>query len=223
MNLKVSLGKGFDSKKEVSIDLQKDNIHTVVISGSTGSGKSTFHHAITKQIMKNNTPKEVGFIFMDFKRVEFGEYKNSEYLYHSIIYDPKEAVVVLKDLIKESEARFKGVQGSEKAIIVHIEESDIVHFSPNLLEEVFKAIEEQLEGNNIYVFFSSSRVSDIVFTPRLLKYSALKGVFISKHLHTTEINKYVSMILNYSFNYFINRGQGYFSYWTSPGSLKKEY
>lgn len=178
MNLKVSIGKTIDDKKNVYLDLAKDNVHTIVFSGPTGSGKSTFHHSITKQIIENNTPKEVGFIFMDFKRVEFGEYKNSDYLYRPIIYEPREAVKVLKDLIHESEQRFKGVKSSEKAIVVHIEECDLVYFAPDSLVEAWKVIDEQSERNNIYMLFSSSRPSAEVFTPELLNHSNLKGVFI---------------------------------------------
>ena len=195
MNLKISLGKTIDNQKEVFIDLQKDNVHAIIFSGSTGSGKSTFHHEITKQIIKNNTPGQVSFIFMDFKQVEFSEYKNSDYLHHSIIYKPEEAVVVLKDLMRESEQRFKGIKSSDKAIIVHIEECDIVYFAPDLLEEVWKTIKEQSERNNIYVFFSSSKCSKDVFTANILNNSSLKGVFIPPQSDATEINKYTSLIL----------------------------
>ena len=198
MNLKISLGKALGSKKEVFIDLKRDNIHTIVFSGSTGSGKSTFHHEITKQIINNNTPKEVRFVFIDLKQVEFGRYKNSDYLYHSIIYKPEEAATVLKDLIKESELRFKGLKSSEKAIVVNIEESDIFYSFPKLLEEVWQTIKNHSEKNNIYVLFSSSKCSKEVFTAKLLDNSSLKAVFISKHSNATEINKYNSLILNYS-------------------------
>ena len=198
MNLKISLGKTLDSEKKVYIDLQKDNIHTIVFSGSTGSGKSTFHHEIAKQFIKNNTPKEVGFIFIDFKQVEFSEYKNSDYLCHSIIYKSEEAAVVLKDLIKESGLRFKGIKSSEKAIVVNIEESDIFYSFPTLLEEVWQTIKNQSERNNIYVLFSSSKCSKEVFTAKLLENSSLKGVFISEHSDDTEINKYTALIFGKS-------------------------
>jgi Cdc6-like AAA superfamily ATPase len=198
MNLKISIGKALNSEKEVFLDLQKDNVHTIVFSGSTGSGKSTFHHEITKQLIKNNTPKEVGFVFIDFKQVEFSEYKNSDYLYHSIIYKPEEAAVVLKDLIHESELRFKGSKSSEKTIVVNIEESDILYSFPTLLEEVWQAIKEQSEKNNIYVLFSSSKCSNEVFTAKILDSSSLKGVFISPHSDAIEINKYTSLLFGKS-------------------------
>lgn len=198
MNLKVSIGKTLDGKEEVFLDLKKDKVNTVVFSGATGSGKSSFHHSVTEEIIKNNTPEQVGFIFIDFKQVEFGKYKNSDYLYHSIIYKPEEAAVVLKDLIKESRLRFKGLKSSEKAIIVHIEESDILYSFPALLEEVWQTIEEQSERNNIYVLFSSSKCSSEVFTTKLLNYSRLKGVFISENSEATEINKYTALVLGNS-------------------------
>ncbi len=201
MNLNISIGKALDSEEEIFLDFRKDNINTTVFSGPTGSGKSTFHHSITKQIIKNNTPKEVSFVFMDFKRVEYREYKDSAYLMHPIIYDPKEAKVVLKELIHESEQRYKGINDSQKAIVVHIEECDIVYFAPGLLGEVWKAIEEQSERNNMYMLFSSSKPSADVFTPELLNHSSLKGWFIPGNgwhkYYDNEINAYSSRVLGH--------------------------
>lgn len=203
MNLNISIGKTPNDNNEVFLDLAKDTIHTIVFSGMTGSGKSTFHHNVTKQIMKNNTTEEVGFIFMDFKVVEFGEYKKSSYLQHPIVYDPKEAVTILNDLINESEQRFKSIKDAKKAIIVHIEECDIVYAAPGLLERVWKTIDEQSEKNNIYVFFSSSKVSNDVFTPELLRHTKLRGMFsnassVDTSFDIEEVNRCASRILGQS-------------------------
>lgn len=200
MNLNISIGKTVDGRNEVFLDLAKDSVHTIAFSGATGSGKSVFHHSVTKQIMKNNTPEEVGFIFMDFKVVEFGEYKDSAYLNCPIVYDPKEAVKVLRELTHESEQRFNGLKDAKKAIIVHIEECDIVYAAPGLLEKVWKTIDEQSEKNNIYVFFSSSKSTNDVFTPELLSHTKLRGMFVSgdTRFGIEEVNKYASLILGQS-------------------------
>ena len=203
MNLKILIGKTLDSKKEIFLDLNKDNIHTVIISGPTGSGKSMFHHNIIKQIIRNNTPKEVGFIFMDFKMIEFRQYKDSEYLYNPIIYNPEDAVVVLKNLIKESEQRFRGIKSSKKAIVIHIEECDISYFAPGLLDKVWEAFNKQSSKNNMYVLFSTSRPASNVFTPEIINHSTLKGWFIPGggwyKFYDGEINNYSSRILGHSY------------------------
>ncbi|MDD4110563.1 MAG: FtsK/SpoIIIE domain-containing protein [Clostridia bacterium] len=203
MNLKISIGKTLDSKKEIFLDLNKDNIHTTIISGPTGSGKTIFNHNIAEQIMSNNTPEEVGFIFMDFKRIEFGEYKDSEYLLHPVIYDIQEAIVVLKNLIQKSEERYAGIDNSKKAIIVQIEECDIVFQAPSLLSEVWTAIDEQSSKNNIYILFSTSRPASSVITPEIIKHSALKGYFIPGdewyRFYDGEVNDYSSRILGHSY------------------------
>jgi DNA segregation ATPase FtsK/SpoIIIE-like protein len=202
MNLKISMGKSLSDGKDVFLDLQKDNIHTIVISGMTGSGKSTFHHSVTKQLMKKNSPDEVGFVFMDFKRIEFGEYKDSDYLFHPIVYDPEKAVEVFKELVHESDKRFKGVVSPQKAIVVHIEECDIVYHSPGLLDEVWKVIDEQSQRNNMYMFFSSSRPSADVFSELLLDHSSLRGCFVpggnGYKFYDDEMNAYTSWILGHS-------------------------
>jgi hypothetical protein len=202
MNLKVSIGKSLMDGSDIFLDLGKEDIHTAAISGLTGSGKSTFHHSITRQIISDNTPNEIGFIFMDFKKVEFGEYKNSDYLLRPIIVDPKEAVTVLKDLVHESEQRFRGINDPQRAIIIHIEECDIMYYAPDALIEAWKAIEEQAKRNNMYMIFSSSRASEEVFSSELLGHANLKGWFVPGSdwvtFYDREVNAYASRILGYS-------------------------
>ncbi|PIO01351.1 hypothetical protein COT60_00950 [Candidatus Pacearchaeota archaeon CG09_land_8_20_14_0_10_30_9] len=109
--------------------------------------------------------------------------------------------MVLKDLIYESEQRFKGIKNSKKAIVVHIEECDIVYYAPDLLVEVWKIIDEQSKRNNMYMLFSSSRPSADVFTPELLNHSNLKGWFIPGSdwykYYDGEINAYASQLLGH--------------------------
>lgn len=189
-----------DGRNEVFLDLVKENIHTIVFTGRTGSGKSTFTHNIIKQLMRNNTTEEVGFIIMDFKVVEFGEYKDSIYLNYPIIHNPKEAAPVLEALIYLSAQRYKGLIDARGAIIVHIEECDIVCDAPGLLERVWKIIDEQSEKNNIYVFFSSSRCANDVFTPELLRHTKLRGMFVSgdTRFGIEEVSNCASRILGQS-------------------------
>ena len=97
MNTKVRLGKTKPYKCFV-IDLEKDSVHNILLTGVTGSGKSTLCHSLLEQLIRQNSPEEVGFVIMDFKRVEYAEYKNSPYLLEPIIYDPD---VGLKALEKE--------------------------------------------------------------------------------------------------------------------------
>jgi hypothetical protein len=177
MNLSIMLGKSIGNKAIV-LDLGKDQIHTVVFSGMTGSGKSAFHHRVIQQLMSQNSPEEVGFVLVDFKKVEFGDYQGSPYLIQPVRFELEEAAACLRELVRESSRRFQGKNTSPKTLVVHIEECDIVYHAPGLLEEIWKTVDEQATKNNMHLFFSSSRAAPEVFSMELLQHSDLKGWFV---------------------------------------------
>ncbi|MDR1928586.1 MAG: DNA translocase FtsK [Endomicrobium sp.] len=86
----------------------------ILIAGATGTGKSMALHAIILSILYKARPDEVKFILIDPKRVEMTIYKNIPHLYNpcvkadlaNVITSPKEAVMVLKKLVKVMEERY---------------------------------------------------------------------------------------------------------------------
>jgi S-DNA-T family DNA segregation ATPase FtsK/SpoIIIE len=108
VNLSIALGKSSIDNKDLVLDLGKDHIHTVVFSGMTGSGKSAFHHRVIQQLMRQNSPGEVGFVLIDFKKVEFGAYHGSPYLLQPVLCELEEAAASLRGLLRESSRRFQG-------------------------------------------------------------------------------------------------------------------
>src|SRR3989338_2695948 len=75
MNLKVNLGKD-KNDSDVVIDLVKENIHFVILAGESGSGKSIFHSMLYKQLVEQNTSKELRFVIFDTNRVELTGWKS---------------------------------------------------------------------------------------------------------------------------------------------------
>lgn len=73
MNLKVDLGVD-EQGQNVIVDIEKQNIHFIILLGTTGSGKSVFHYHLYKQLAEQNTPEELGFVFYDMTRVDFAGY-----------------------------------------------------------------------------------------------------------------------------------------------------
>ena len=200
MNLSITLGKSFCDNKDIVFDLAKDNIHTVVFSGMTGSGKSAFHHRVIQQLMRQNSPEEVGFVLIDFKKVEFGEYQGSPYLLQPVLFELEEAAACLRGLVRESSRRFHGKITPQKTLVVHIEECDIVYLAPGLLEELWKTVNEQASKNNMHLFFSSSRTEPEVFSRELLQHSDLRGWFVPGgewyRAYDKTMNAYASRILD---------------------------
>lgn len=174
VNLNLYFGKDLEGK-DVYIDLEKENIHSIFLTGSTGTGKSILHYYLYKQLVENNSPKDFGFVFMDMIRVEFAGW-DSPFLHLPVINKPEEAIKVLEKL-----SGYKG----DKKIFVHIEECDMAVQYPGSFEEAWEKIHK---NKNIYIIFSTSRPSVDVFTQNIRKNT---DMIIAYNLFSKRDSKYV--------------------------------
>lgn len=175
MNFNVFTGNDLKGKKYY-LDLKKENLHTIFLTGTTGSGKSIFHTSIYKQLMEQNTSDELGFVFMDMTQVDFASWY-SPYLYLPIILWTDQALNALELLAKESELRAQGKSDNKRAIVIHIEECDMMALDNHRFEQAWLKIEKHKDKNNMYIVFSTSRPSTDVFTEIIRKNTDLKVVF----------------------------------------------
>ena len=155
MNLNLYFGKTKDGKR-FEIDLIKKNLHTIFLTGSTGSGKSILHYHLYKQLILNNYPSELGFVFMDMTRVDFTGWKGP-YLHRPVIVKPKEAIDYLEKISEDPP--------KNKTVFIHIEEMDMMNYDPEKVERAWKKIHNSKE--NIYIVFSTSRPGKDVFTSKI--------------------------------------------------------
>jgi S-DNA-T family DNA segregation ATPase FtsK/SpoIIIE len=102
--LPVALGKSIEGK---SIILNIDETPHLLIAGATGSGKSIAVNTIIASIIMNKSPKDVRFVLIDPKFVEFTAFKNIPHLLAPIITDSKKASHDLNVLVEIMEARYK--------------------------------------------------------------------------------------------------------------------
>jgi len=175
--MKSNIYIGKDEKgKEFFINLEKDKMHTILLVGETGSGKSIFHYSLYMQLMEQNSPEELGFVFLDMTRVDFDNWK-SDYLYLPPIVDAEKALNTLELLGNESIQRAKGKSKREKAIFIHIEECDMVYYDPARFQKAWLNIAKHRNVNNMYLVFSTSRPSPDVLTKTILNETDLKVVF----------------------------------------------
>ncbi len=79
----------------------------LLVSGSTGSGKTIFLNTFILSLIYRNPPQDMRLILVDPKRVEFSLYSNLPHLLTSIVYDAERAVNALDWLVGEMERRFK--------------------------------------------------------------------------------------------------------------------
>jgi DNA segregation ATPase FtsK/SpoIIIE, S-DNA-T family len=95
-------------------DVGGENIYTdlakmphLLVSGSTGSGKTIFLNTLILSLLYKSSPRDLRLILVDPKRVEFSLYANLPHLLTSIVYDAERAVNALEWLVGEMERRFK--------------------------------------------------------------------------------------------------------------------
>ena len=85
----------------------------LLIAGSTGTGKSVALNALIASLMYKATPEEVKIVLIDPKRLEFTLYEDIPHLMCPVINDPKKAHVVLMDIVRKMEERYRKLQGAK--------------------------------------------------------------------------------------------------------------
>jgi DNA segregation ATPase FtsK/SpoIIIE, S-DNA-T family len=85
----------------------------LLIAGSTGTGKSVALNALIASLMYKATPEEVKIVLIDPKRLEFTLYEDIPHLLCPVINDPKKAHVVLMDIVRKMEERYRKLQGAK--------------------------------------------------------------------------------------------------------------
>lgn len=103
-NMYIPFGKNIDGEI-VSGDLS-DFPH-MIVSGTTGSGKSVYAHSVLLSLIMRNRPEDLKLVLVDPKKVEMTNYAELPHLLCPIITDPGQAKVCLDKLIVEMERRYE--------------------------------------------------------------------------------------------------------------------
>ncbi|WRD30565.1 DNA translocase FtsK [Helicobacter pylori] len=101
--LTLALGKDIVGNPFIT-DLKK--LPHLLISGTTGSGKSVGVNAMILSLLYKNPPDQLKLVMIDPKMVEFSIYADIPHLLTPIITDPKKAIGALQSVAKEMERRY---------------------------------------------------------------------------------------------------------------------
>jgi len=175
--LLVPLGENISSEV-VSVSL--DKLPHLLVSGTTGSGKSVFVHQLIMTLIMRNYPQELKFILIDPKQVEFSRYRNMPHLYCPIITNVIQAVATLKKLVAEMERRYsilsryevckiqeynelrnrdKSLENLPNLVCIIDEFADLMGQDPKNVDALTQRLTQKARAAGIYLIISTQRPS----------------------------------------------------------------
>lgn len=105
--MRFPLRLGLDDRGELAgADLA--DVHALLLTGPTGSGKSVAVHTILTALMECRSPQELQLLLIDGKGLEFVGYQELQYLLKDPVEEPDEIKATIRWLRREIENRNVG-------------------------------------------------------------------------------------------------------------------
>jgi S-DNA-T family DNA segregation ATPase FtsK/SpoIIIE len=164
----------------VAADLMK--MPHLLIAGTTGSGKSVCLNSIVTCLLMHNHPRDVRFMIIDPKQVEFVQFAAVPHLISPLVTKLDKAVEALKRAIKEMDSRFEkfaavGVRNIEKynqsrmavepmpyLVIVVDELNQLMWFASDVVEASICRLAQLGRATGIHLILATQRPSTDVIT-----------------------------------------------------------
>lgn len=187
--LAVPLGKDISGRSVLENVAEMPHL---LISGATGSGKSSAINSILTSILCRSRPSEIRMILIDPKRVELGRYGRIPHLLTGVVTNPKRAADALEWAVQEMDRRYEVLQmagsrdlvgyneivarggittadgepaGTLPHILVVIDElADLMLISPRHVEEAVARITQMARAVGIHLVIATQRPSVNVIT-----------------------------------------------------------
>jgi S-DNA-T family DNA segregation ATPase FtsK/SpoIIIE len=179
--LSVWLGKDI-SGNAVWTDLAR--MPHLLIAGTTGAGKSGCINTILSSILLRATPDDARLILIDPKRIELSLYESIPHLLTPVVSSPKEAAIVLTNVLAEMERRYerlstvrarnlpeanrafrsRGEETLPYLLVVIDELADLMMISPQQVEDAVIRLAQKSRAVGIHLVLATQRPSVDVIT-----------------------------------------------------------
>ena len=180
-------------------------IHTLLIGGQTGSGKSLFIESLLITLLLKNSPSDLQLILIDPKQVQFTPYNDIPHLIAPVLKWPEETLKAMKWVLREIQWRHtflsqyhmrSSTSYNEKYseellpnIVVMCEEiADLMMTDGKWYEDAFLEIIEKGRAVGVHLIIATSRPSADIFTDKMINSIPTKIAFTtastvdSKHI-----------------------------------------
>lgn len=162
MELPVPLGLDVYNKAHVN-DLTK--MPHLLVSGTTGSGKSVFMNSLISGLIFHKSPKELRFLMIDPKMIELSPYNGIPHLLKPVVTDVEEA----KDLLLWAEAEMD----RRYQIFSDMQAKNIISYNESIKKTSKRAIEGRLNkkidwqfDEMPYIVIVIDELADLMLTQR---------------------------------------------------------